>query len=243
MAFTLTFGDNAENHVGMQKIGKDAEEGLSYENLQEIYKYFSSLDFKCDFYNLNELIECPAENAYFLVIKNCLRKSKKLKNELLNLEWDKKAFMKGRVVNKKARYNLCFSDFDQDPDYENGKGRVYDYNKLKYLKKLKSKIDKIMRKCNIHSEIQCEGNYYYDTKSCFISPHGDYERKIVVGVRLGEDFPFYYQWYQNSKKIGNELKIILSDGDMYFMSSKAVGKDWHKKIICTLRHAAGYNLP
>ncbi len=34
----------------------------------------------------------------------------------------KKAFMRGRVVNKKARWNNCYADFDQQPDYENRRG-------------------------------------------------------------------------------------------------------------------------
>ena len=36
-------------------------------------------------------------------------------NEHIGLPYDTKAKMRGNVVNKKARYNLCFSDFDQNP--------------------------------------------------------------------------------------------------------------------------------
>ena len=57
-------------------------------------------------------------------------------NILKDLNWDKKAFMKGRVVNKLARYNLCFADFKQEPDYDEGKGRVYDFKDLKELQKI-----------------------------------------------------------------------------------------------------------
>jgi hypothetical protein len=35
------------------------------------------------------------------------------------------------------------------------------------------------------------------------------------------------------------MTIKLNDGDMYIMSEKAVGTDWKKKNICTLRHSAG----
>lgn len=54
------------------------------------------------------------------------RKSDKqaLFEELVKLDWDSKAFMYGRVVNKYARHNLCFADEPQDPSYEEGKGRV-----------------------------------------------------------------------------------------------------------------------
>ena len=39
--------------------------------------------------------------------------------------------------------------------------------------------------------------------------------------------------------MGTRLEVTLHHGDMYFMSHKAVGNDWLKKSIFTLRHAAG----
>lgn len=48
-----------------------------------------------------------------------------------------------------------------------------------------------------------------------------------------------YNWFCRSKAIGKKLEILLNHGDMYIMSEKAVGTDWMKKIIPTLRHAAG----
>ena len=35
------------------------------------------------------------------------------------------------------------------------------------------------------------------------------------------------------------MKMVLNDGDMYVMSEKAVGFDWLKKTVPTLRHASG----
>ena len=56
-------------------------------------------------------------------------------DELKELNWDKKAIMRGKVVNKKARYNLCFSNFSQEPDYDNGKGRIYNFKNIQKLLK------------------------------------------------------------------------------------------------------------
>jgi hypothetical protein len=56
---------------------------------------------------------------------------------------------------------------------------------------------------------------------------------------MGASMPLYYQWYQNSKPVGDRFVIELNDGDMYIMSEKAVGFDWLKKKIPTLRHATG----
>lgn len=75
-------------------------------------------------------------------------------------------------------------------------------------------------------------------KKTYIGYHGDSERKIVIAMRLGtESMPFYYQWFQRSSAIGKNIKIVLNPGDVYVMSEKAVGTDWKKKIIPTLRHA------
>jgi hypothetical protein len=37
----------------------------------------------------------------------------------------------------------------------------------------------------------------------------------------------------------DKLELTLNDGDMYIMSEKAVGTDWKKRSIASLRHAAG----
>ena len=48
-----------------------------------------------------------------------------------------------------------------------------------------------------------------------------------------------FQWFQESKPVGPELRVVLQDGDMYAMSEKATGCDWKKRSGLTLRHAAG----
>lgn len=240
---TLTFGDICENHVGNQQIGKDADEGLNYEDITNIKEYYDSLGCECILYDLKDLLEnkMESESAYFLVIKNGINNSTKynkeeLIEEHLNLEWDKKCLMYKKVVNKHARHNLCYGDFSQEPEYENGKGRVYNFNDLKVLNDIRINLGTINEKLK---NLMCEGNLYYNTDKCYIGFHGDTERKIVVGCRLGNNFPLYYQWYLKFKPVGNLFTIDLEDGDMYFMSSKAVGTDWKKSSKLTLRHAAG----
>ena len=115
---TLTFGDVGENHKGMQKIGNMVEkgDGFNLTDLKEIKKKFKKLNCECELYYLNkELIEDEeADDAHVLVIRNAIQNILKdtkytydeLLTEQLNLEYDKKAFMYGRVVNKNARYNL-----------------------------------------------------------------------------------------------------------------------------------------
>jgi len=147
--------------------------------------------------------------------------------------------MKGRVCNKKARWNLCFSDFDQPPEYENGKGTIINFTHLPILSLLRSRLPDIF---GVKSQnMLAEGNYYYDLNKCYIGYHGDVERRRVIGVRLGSTMPIHFKWYQNYEPQDTKTTIYLKHGDMYCMSEKAVGTDWKKKLIWTLRHSAGWD--
>lgn len=245
---TITFGDQAENHKGMQIIGNAADKGFSIEDLELAKQKFESKGAICYLVDLKLLLEenvrNKADEAKVLVVKNgvdvLLKKSKSNKqnlfDELSALEWDTKAFMYGRVVNKHARYNLCFDDVAQEPDYQQGKGRIIAWNSVPLLKKIKKSLGKFVMGAN---GLAGEGNYYYDVSKTGISFHGDSERFKVIGIRLGSKMPLCYQWFLNSEPVGTKLKIDLENGDLYLMSEKTVGKDWKSKLIYTLRHAAG----
>ena len=240
---TLTFAERAENHKGMQIIGNSVDKGLSIDTIKNISKMWSSLGAKTELIDLNSYLpddKLDTPPASILIIKNGLNiiskeLSEQLAQEQFNLVYDTKALMYGRVVNKHARHNLCFSDFSQKADIANGKGTIYDFKDLPNL----SQLRKFLMKQLEGITLQCESNLYYDTKKCYIGFHGDTERKIVIGVRIGDKFPLYYQWYYKSQPVGKLCSISLENGDIYYMSEKAVGFDWHKKNILTLRHAAG----
>ena len=237
---TITFGNAAENHKGMQIIGDELSkgDGFTTQNLRDFYLFFKDKEFICEGYNLSSKCPIPCEDAKVIVIKNGISfftNPDKFLNEQISLEWDKKAFMYGRVVNKHARHNLIFSDYYQEADYENKKGTIIPYSNVPYLNQLKDGLEQLTNK-----KLYAEGNYYYDINKTFIGFHGDVERKIVIGARLGETFPLCYKWFINSEQISEKLELKLDHGDLYFMSEKAVGSDWKTRKIPTLRHAAGF---
>lgn len=230
---TVTFGDQAENHVGMQKLGELAKEGFTIEDLNEINK-------KLEHKTKTEYI-ILGEGAAILIIKNdILKLSDNLYDELSVLDFDKKALMYGRVVNKKARYNLCFADMSQEPAYDKGKGRVIDFQDLPILSKIRKTLPDIFGAKA--KKLVAEGNYYHDIDKSYIGYHGDTERKKVIALRLGHAFPLYFQWYLKGEKVGKRTDIMLDHGDIYIMSEKATGNDWKSKNKMTLRHAAGFNV-
>lgn len=245
---TITLGDQAENHVGMQKLGQLSNEGFDLFDLLKMYDYFSNKNISVELIDLNypldELDINIEENAYILIIRNVhdffLHPKNTMDdffNEQKNLQWDKHVFMYGRVVNKHARYNLCYNNYSQEPDYESGNGRIISFNNVPLLKKIKEKLSTIIGKKG--DNLVAEGNYYYDNNKCGIGFHGDSERKKVIGIRIGASLPLVYQWFHNSKPVGRKIELNINGGDIYIMSEKATGNDWKKKTIYTLRHATG----
>eukprot|EP00939_MAST-03C_sp_MAST-3C-sp1_P003447 g3447.t1 len=248
---SLTFGDRAENHVGMQCIGTLADKGFTCDELAAVQKKFEKEGLKTQMVLLHEFLpsphlqSAPSHKACVLIVRGGLnhvlshpKAADDLWREQRALDHDKKAKMYGRVVNKHARWNLCFAGTSQEPDYEKGKGRVVAFQDCQNLTKLRRALDSNF---GVKAKsLLCELNFYYDVRKCGIGFHGDSERKIVVCARLGASMPMDFQWFTHSRPVGRRCHFVLHHGDMYAMSEKATGCDWKKdKKGFTLRHAAG----
>ena len=250
-SITITFGDVAENHVGMEKIGSLATEGFTAEELASMSEEFASNDgISCELVDLKQQglmsYDVPmsdVDDACVLVIRNGIHllcpdmSADKVFSTLRSLEWDKKAKMYGKVVHKRARYNLCFADQASNSSFEEGKGTVIAFETLPALQAMRRNIGNIFG--DKATQLVAEGNFYYDVSKCGIGFHGDAERKIVIAIRLGSENPLVYHWFHKNQKVGEPIEIPLKSGDVYVMSEKATGFDWKKKNRFTLRHAAG----
>lgn len=155
----------------------------------------------------------------------------------------------GRVMNKLARQNICYAlDMDQKPDYAEGKGTIVNLKTkaklFKAVERLKQMIAEGLIAIGSKTEViinVVEGNRYYDLKKTGIGFHGDTERVVVICITIGGGggYPMRWQWFKDGMPVGKPIDIELNDGDVYVMSEKSVGADWKKKVIYTLRHAAG----
>nr|QBK92353.1 MAG: 2OG-Fe(II) oxygenase superfamily protein [Pithovirus LCPAC304] len=239
---TITFGEVCENHAGMQQVGRMAHFGFSFKDLEQAQAFFVARGHETTLIHLNEALPegIDAEDAYILLVRNgvgAFCDATDLRMEHAKLSWDTKAKMRGRVVNKRARYNVCYAPEAQEPNYPEGKGRIVAFEDVPLLNSIRAALPKAL---GTKAEgLFAEGNLYYDVTKTYIGFHGDGERKKVVAFRLGATMPLYYQWYQRTKPIGPLFTFQLNHGDLYVMSEKATGYDWKKRIIPTLRHAAG----
>jgi len=247
----LTFGDAGENHVGMEMVGKlgKAGSGFSPGDLQTIGQWMTkTYKLKVELHVLT--IPESKEEASVLIIRDYISYDiqKNIFSEMQSFDWDRKYYdtRRKKVLNKHARSNVVLLEaVEQHPDYDNKKGRIVDSNKLPFFATFKAdmirRFDSALKGRGIRiGPLICEGNQYFDLKKCGIGYHGDAERRKVICLSLGcDNYPMRWQWFKDSVPVGDPFKFRLNSGDVYVMSEKAVGHDWKRRSIYTLRHAAG----
>lgn len=242
---TITWGDQAENGIGMQQLGqlRPPGSGFTIEELEDIYNQHDLADiyYLCE-PDVPDQVN-SGERAAVLVLRNGIdymadmRMHDDLFLEMKDLDYDKKKLIRGRVVNSHARWNLCIDKQAQIADLKEGKGTVISFSQVPQLMSIADQFEIVFG--DKARKLKGEINYYYDIDKCGIGFHGDAERRIVIAMRLGASMPLYYQWYKYGEAIGNVIEIPLNGGDIYIMSEKAVGTDWKKRNCATLRHAVG----
>ncbi len=244
-AYTDTFGEVGEAGVGTAQITRmggrlPAGEGISIHELKVLQADAEGRGFSADIYDLNLLggVE-SAEPAAVLVVRNGAAwlgvDAGDAYAEHEALEFDTKKKSRGKVKNALARHVTVFGETASDPDFEAGKGRVHAIDSVACIK---TAIDSIGDKLPRLKNLVAEGNKYHDARAG-IGPHGDTERRVVIAARYGRSIPLHYWWYKGFERISPAIDIHLDHGDVYMMSEKAVGTDWRRPTIMTLRHAAG----
>ena len=241
----LTFGDAGENHVGMQMVGKlgSIGSGFTTEELHGAQEKLTEQNIISEYHSFNR----DGEDAGILIIRNYIsdKEHMGLLEDMNSFDWDSKFWDRRRkkVLNKKARTNVVILDgITQEPDYPNKKGRIVDTHTLQTFKNIKKNIVELINtstNTDKGDNLICEGNRYYDLNICGIGYHGDKERRKVIAISIGASTNMNWQWFKQSKPVGEPYTFVIHAGDIYIMSEKAVGYDWRSPSKLTLRHAAG----
>ena len=273
---SLTMAPGGENHRGNQLIGRMPikGEGFTSNDIEIMGENISKVMNKEDIevLNLNNLSGeqrimglKKEDQARFIILRNWCDKTETIYKECTEDNWDSKYLdpnkyrteikdgkevrIRGRVMNKLARTNLCYvAGMNQEPEYIEGKGTIIDLNTKKTLINEVNRLREILQNSLIEgggkSKVEInvvEGNRYYNLKKTGIGFHGDTERVVVICLTIGGggNYPMRFQWFKDGMPIGNPIDISLNDGDVYVMSEKTVGADWKLRSKYTLRHAAG----
>lgn len=245
---TLTFGEQAEGHHGMNILGGGRYEiGLTYEELMRTREVAERLGGTTELYDLSTFAPADlqgehTQNAYLFIFRNGIEyisdyTSYEIAEEQYSQDWDRKAWMRGRVVNKRARFNLVYGDRQVDPEYAKKESRIVAWDSIPKTQSLRNNLSEFFGPKA--QALKGEGNFYYEPSVCGIGYHGDSERRVVIAARMGESAPIHFQWYMNGLPVGPNKKFALHDGDVYAMSDKTTGHDWKRRLVPTLRHATG----
>ena len=251
VTFTLTVGEQSEPHVGMKMHGEGlAASGFTIEDLLGAQRKWELAGCATEFTRLDELLDDGdakgASPAAILVVKSGVnhilkavaRTATDLFLEQTSFVWDTTFWdtRRKKVLNKRARYNVCYGKQHVDADIPNRQGTVMSYEELPNTAAYRSGLEQYFGAKA--AELEMEGNNYFDA-TCGIGAHGDSERRKVIGCRLGTQIPLQFKWFVNSKSFGPIIEIRLAHGDIYIMSEKATGTDWKTRTRKTLRHCAG----
>ena len=266
---TYTWCECGENHAGGAQEGEKAEPGGGFneEDLKQAVVVGKKL-WGCqgELHNLKKGIEGveiknkkgvkytgEVNNAYLLIMRDLLililkahgYTMRDLMNEVCLKKWDRRYYdaRRKKVLNKHARQNHMVAKEAQKSNYDEGgkRGTTHAFSEMPILSIIKKELGKLGDKFTLL--IVAEGNLYPDggAKKHGIGWHGDFERRLVAAMRLGVNpsMPFYYKWWHGSKSQGERMEFNLNAGDVYVMSEWAVGTEWKKNSLVTLRHATG----
>ena len=241
---THTFCECGENHKGMQQLGSIAAQGVPMADLRALAQQ------RPDLFQIVDLSHGGVEAGVLLMrggVEKLLGKGKAdaLLAESRAQRFDDRFLNTDRnppvVMNKLGRVNNVYADFAQEPDIPAGRGTVVDFATTPLMAALRAALPAALGEWA--RGLIAETNWYQKVSDARVGIgfHGDTERRIVVGVRLGEaSTPLRFQCYVKSLPVSEETSIELAHGDLYVMSDRAVGWNW-KSDLCnpTFRHGTG----
>jgi hypothetical protein len=261
--FTVTFRDRAITYpTGAQKkqYGR-AMPGFSTEDFDRIEQNAKKLQLPCYREKLNDLLPeelaATSEHAEVLILPGALKfllgekDSSDMEACLFATDFNEKAislYNKKKKVKRHAQQSVVFAtDEDRqelkDPeDSQEYQAVVHSMTDLTHGQRLCQIISKLAERPDL-AECVAECNCYKNTRKkpgqCGVGFHGDQESDVVWALRKGNAMYLSYQWFLRNLPVGARFCRELESDTIYFMSKKAVGNDYKKSSILTLRHAAG----
>lgn len=236
--------------------GTMAEEGFSAERLRKICASLNAqgicariVDLRADAVAKG----APAstlermDEAVVLVIRdgaNALTNDPQMANKMLaehqGLEYDTKTLMYNKVCDAISRRNLYFAEEARPSDIANGQNTVVAWPTVPANVQCLCALTELLGTTDVTTAV---ANYYPNPRKCGIGWHGDAERRQTIMVRLGSGSntrPIHFMWCEKAKKIASPVTIPLQHGDVMVPCAKAVGTDYKRSSVPTVRHATGF---
>lgn len=161
--------------------------------------------------------------------------------QVQGIEYDTFTHQYGRVVQAHSRHVVFVGEKPRKADKSIGMRTVLGWQDVGVIEKARAWIAKVLDS-EEYLRSACILKYP-DIRKCGISAHGDGERRRTIVYRVGEvssKRSLNYQWYHEGEEASDKVKIDLHHGDFAVSSEVAVGTNWKKRKIPTLRHSTGF---
>ena len=240
LSYTALFGDCVKREA--PATGSIAPQGFSPKHLREIASVLRKQSIETEIVELTPHCDrTDAEEACVLIIRGY---DPSLADDSLRrvqqLSYDTFTKMYGAVRQAHSRHMVYAAAEERKAQPENGLHTVVPWSDLQELDKARKWVTGVLGTADVQSACILR---YPDIRRCGIRFHGDGERRQTILYRLGPNSirsPLHLQWYMQGAPISQPITITLEHGDFCVSSAKAVGTDWKRRSIPTLRHATGF---
>ena len=246
-SYTLLLCDCAASQgQGSDSIGKMAERGFSPTQLRALAASLTKRGVPCDVFELTPHCTAPdAEDACAIVIHAArldhegFPLADAMLEEVEAIQYDKFTFTYQAAKAAHSRHLVFVGDSLREPVPEEGTHTVLAWDSLPACELAARLVSRELRSWDL--KVAC-ALHYPDIDKCGISWHGDQERRQTVLFRLGKaQRPIHLRWMHENKPAGPVISIPLAHGDVFIPCAKAVGTDYKRRKVPTLRHATGYH--
>jgi len=248
-SYTLLIVDRAAREQAkaseVQALGQCAERGFSPEQLRALHAKLSaegSATTPSRIYELTSACRASgASDANVLVVKLPTDVADGAYAEMREaIKYSRYAFRYGRRVESRSRNIAYVSGEPCSEDPESNAPEVVAWRDVPHCQRVREFLNGLL--CDTEA-VHAVAIRYADIRECGIRWHGDAERRKTLVTRLGpnsERHPFWLMWYHNHAPVSDPIRIDLAHGEVCIPSEKAVGTDFKRSTIPTLRHATGF---
>ena len=161
--------------------------------------------------------------------------------QVRGIKYDTFTHQYGHVVQAHSRHVVFVGEKPRKADESIGMRTVLGWQDVDVIDKARAWIAKVLDS-EEYIKSACILKYP-DIRKCGISAHGDGERRRTIVYRVGKvssKRSLDFQWYRDGAEVSDKVKIDLHHGDFAVSSEVAVGTNWKKRKIPTLRHSTGF---
>lgn len=193
---------------------------VTNDELDDIQEYFTKKESRTYLMNLKKHDDEP--DARVLLVKNGIKwigaNKEKLYEEISAID-------KSHMVRKSLCWSYCATNLKRLPE----------------LGKIQQGIDCMANQLGMPhlTGLLAEASVYENDFSGERYRGDDHGNSPVIGCNLGNDQFICFRSFFRHEMYGNEIKIKLEHGDMYFLSEEAVGIGWRKTNTMAFRRRLG----